>query len=398
MSKIISINSGSSSLKFQLFQMPEEIVLTSGNAERIGLEEGIFTIKIGNEKHSTKLPLPDHQAAVDILLDALVKYGIVKDLKEIKGAGHRIVQGGAYFDQSVKVDDDVVAKVDELCELAPLHNHAHLVCYYAFKKALPDIEHVFVFDTAFHQTMGPESFLFPVPYSWYKDYKIRRYGAHGTSHKYVANRAAELMKKDVKDLNIITCHLGNGASITAVKGGKCINTSMGLTPLGGIMMGTRSGDIDPTVVFYMMKKLGCTPDDMDTYLNKKSGMLGVSGISSDARDIQAAVDKGDERAILTTNLYTNRVINVVGGYYMQLGHVDAIVFTAGLGENDAMTRERILKHMEEAMGLSIDYDLNKTIRGKECLISKEDSSIAVYVIPTNEEIVIARDTVRLLGL
>ena len=397
MSKIISINSGSSSLKFQLFQMPEEIVLTSGNAERIGLEEGIFTIKVGNEKHSTKLPIPDHQAAVDILLESLVKYGIVKDLKEIKGAGHRIVQGGAYFDQSVKVDEDVVAKVDELCELAPLHNHAHLVCYYAFKKALPDIEHVFVFDTAFHQTMGPESYLFPVPYSWYKDYKIRRYGAHGTSHKFVANRAAELMGKDIKDLNIITCHLGNGASITAVKGGKCINTSMGLTPLGGIMMGTRSGDIDPTVVFYMMKKLNCTPDDMDNYLNKKSGMLGVSGISSDARDVAEAAKNGNEQAKITQALYVNRVINVVGGYAMQLGHVDAIVFTAGLGENDTYIRQEILKHLEEGLSLQIDYELNKNTRSEK-KISLPGSKAEVYVIPTNEELMIARDTVRILGL
>ncbi|MDO5438764.1 MAG: acetate kinase [Erysipelotrichaceae bacterium] len=397
MSKIISINSGSSSLKFQLFQMPEEIVLTSGNAERIGLEEGIFTIKVGNEKHSTKLPIPDHQAAVDILLESLIKYGIVKDLKEIKGAGHRIVQGGAYFDQSVKVDEDVVAKVDELCELAPLHNHAHLVCYNAFKKALPDIEHVFVFDTAFHQTMGPESYLFPVPYSWYKDYKIRRYGAHGTSHKFVANRAAELMGKDIKDLNIITCHLGNGASITAVKGGKCINTSMGLTPLGGIMMGTRSGDIDPTVVFYMMKKLNCTPDDMDNYLNKKSGMLGVSGISSDARDVAEAAKNGNEQAKITQALYVNRVINVVGGYAMQLGHVDAIVFTAGLGENDTYIRQEILKHLEEGLSLQIDYELNKNTRSEK-KISLPDSKAEVYVIPTNEELMIARDTVRILGL
>jgi acetate kinase len=246
--------------------------------------------------------------------------------------------------------------------------------------------------------MGPESYLFPVQYDWYTQYKIRRYGAHGTSHWYVNRRAAELMGKDVETLNMITCHLGNGASITAIKNGKVINTSMGLTPLGGIMMGTRCGDIDPTVVFYMMKKLECTPDEMDTFLNKRSGMLGVSGISSDARDIQAAVDKGDERAILTTELYTNRVVNVVGGYYAELGHVDAMVFTAGLGENDSFCRERILKGLEEAMGLSIDYELNAQIHGKECMISKPDSKIKVYIIPTNEELVIARDTVRLLGL
>ena len=398
MSKVISVNSGSSSLKFQLFDMPSEEVLTSGLAERIGQKMGAFTIKVNGEKITKEIPLPDHKAAVDLLLQSLIDYKIVGDLEEIQGAGHRIVQGGPYFNQSVVVDEDVVKKVDELAELAPLHNPAHLVCYKAFVEALPHIGHVFVFDTAFHQTMSAESFLFPVPYDWYTQYKIRRYGAHGTSHQYVNKRAAELMGKDVNDLNMLTCHLGNGASITAIKNGKCVNTSMGLTPLGGIMMGTRSGDIDPTVVFYMMKKLNCTPDEMDTFLNKRSGMLGVSGISSDARDIQAAVDEGNERAKLTVDLYTNRVINVIGGYYMQLGHVDAIVFTAGLGENDTIMRERILKHAEEGLGLSIDYELNAKIRGEECLISKPDSKIAVYVIPTNEDFVIARDTVRLLNL
>jgi len=369
MSKIISVNAGSSSLKFQLFQMPEEKVLTSGIAERIGLDMGVFTIKANGEKFSQQLPIKNHKVAVDLLLKALIDHKVVDSLEEIAAAGHRIVQGGSYFDQSVKVDEDVVSKVDELCELAPLHNPAHLICYNAFKEALPKIGHVFVFDTAFHQTMTPESYLFPVPYSWYTDYKIRRYGAHGTSHQFVAN----------------------------IKGGKCINTSMGLTPLGGIMMGTRCGDIDPTVVFYMMKKLGCTPDEMDTILNKKSGMLGISGISSDARDIEAAVEKNDERAIITHELYVNRVINVIGGYAMQLGHVDAISFTAGLGENDTNLRALILKAMEENLNLDIDYDFNINCR-KEAKISTDKSKVAVFVVPTNEELVIARDTQRILGL
>lgn len=398
MSKIISVNSGSSSLKFQLFNLPDEEVLTSGLAERIGQEMGAFTIKVNGKKITTEFPIPDHQTAVDFLLKSLLEHQIIASLDEIVGAGHRIVQGGAYFDQSVVATDEVVAKVEEMCELAPLHNPAHLVCYRAFKKALPQIGHVFVFDTAFHQTMKPESYMFPVPYEWYTDYKIRRYGAHGTSHMYVNLRTAELMNRSAEDMNMVTCHLGNGASITAIEKGKCVNTSMGLTPLGGIMMGTRAGDIDPTVVFYMMKRLGCTPDEMDTYLNKRSGMLGVSGISSDARDIQDAVDAGNHRAQLTVDLYANRVVNVVGGYYLQLGHIDAIAFTAGLGENDGMMRERILKGMEEGLGLSIDYELNATIRGKECLISKPNSKIAVWIIPTNEELVIARDTTRLLGL
>lgn len=398
MSKVISVNSGSSSLKFQLFDMPSATVLTSGLAERIGQDMGNFVIKVNGEKISTTMPLPDHKAAVDMLLKSLVEHNIVASLEEIEGAGHRIVQGGAYFDQSVVVDEDVLAKVEEMSVLAPLHNPAHLVCYRAFVEALPKIKHVFVFDTAFHQTMEPESYMFAVPYEWYTDYKIRRYGAHGTSHMYVNRRCAELMGKDVKDLNMITNHLGNGASITAVKGGKCVNTSMGLTPLGGVMMGTRSGDLDPSVVFYMMKQLNCTPEEMDTYLNKKSGMLGVSGKSSDARDIQAGVNEKDPRCELTVDLYRNRAINVIGGYYMQLGHVDAMVFTAGLGENDAPMRERVLKGLEEGMGLSIDYELNATIHGEEALISRPDSKVAVYVIPTNEELVIAQDTTRLLGL
>ena len=398
MTKVISVNSGSLSLKFQLYEMPQETVLTSGQAERIGQEMGQFTIKVNGEKKVTQTPIPDHQKAVDLLLQALVDYKIVESLDEIKGAGHRIVQGGSYFADSAVVTDEVVEKVSELADLAPLHNPAHLVCYKAFVNALPSIGHVFVFDTAFHHTMQEKDFLFPVPYDWYTQYGVRRYGAHGTSHYYVSRRCAELMNRDIDHTNMITCHLGNGASLTAIKDGKSINTSMGLAPLGGVMMGTRSGDIDPTVVFYMAKKLNATWDEMDTYLNKRSGMLGVSGISSDARDIQAAYEAGNKRAILTVDLYVNRIINVLGGYHTELGHVDAIVFTAGLGENDVDMRERILKKSEEALGLSIDYDLNRNTRGKEVRISKDDSRIAVYVIPTNEELVIARDTVRLLGL
>ncbi len=397
MSKIISVNSGSSSLKFQLFTMPAEEVLTSGVAERIGQKMGIFTIKINGEKYTKELPIENHKKAVDLLLEALIEHKVVESLDEIQGAGHRIVQGGPYFDKSVLVNDEVVKKVDELSALAPLHNPAHLVCYKAFKEALPQIKHVFVFDTAFHQTMGEESYIFPVPYEWYTDYKVRRYGAHGTSHQFISQRIAQLMNKKSEDINVITCHLGNGASISAVKGGKCINTSMGLSPLGGIMMGTRCGDIDPTVVYYMMNQLKCTPDEMDTYLNKKSGMLGVSGISSDARDIEDAAQAGNPRAILTQKLYVNRCVNIIGGYFMQLGRVDGIAFTAGVGENDTKLRELILKGLEEGMGLSIDYEFNSEIRGKEVKLSKDDSKVEVFVIPTLEELVIARDTYRLLN-
>ena len=397
MSKVIAVNSGSSSLKFQLFQMPEEVVLTSGQAERIGQEMGVFTINVNGEKIVTETPIKDHQVAVDLLLESLVKHGIVKDLNEIEGAGHRIVQGGSYFSESVVVDEDVVSKVDELCSLAPLHNHAHLVCYEAFKKALPQIGHIFVFDTAFHQTMPPESYLYPVPYEWYEDLKVRKYGAHGTSHQFVMNRLGELMHKDPKDMNIITCHLGNGASITAIKNGKCYNTSMGLSPLGGIMMGTRSGDIDPTVVYYVEQKLGLSAKDMETELNKKSGMLGVSGVSSDSRDVEAAFKEGNPRAILTQYLYAQRVVDFIGSYYMELGHVDAIAFTAGLGEHAVDMRERVLKRLEEGMGVRVDYELNAKTH-KEEKLSTPDSKVEVWVVPTNEELVIARDTVRLLGL
>lgn len=396
--KIIAVNSGSSSLKFQLFDMPSEEVVTSGQAERIGQKMGAFTIKVNGEKIVTELPIPDHQVAVDLMLDALVKHNIVQALDEIKGAGHRIVQGGSYFKGSVIADEDVVAKVEELCDLAPLHNPAHLVCYRALCKALPEIKHVFVFDTAFHQTMGEESYLFPVPYEWYTKYKVRSYGAHGTSHWYVNRRAAEVLGKPVESLNMLTCHLGNGASITAIRGGKVINTSMGLTPLGGIMMGTRCGDIDPTVVYYMEEKLNASPEDMDNILNKQSGMLGVSGISSDCRDIEDAYHAGDERAIRTINLYVNRIVNVVGGYFAQLGHVDVIAFTAGIGENDAMIRQLVLTQLEESMRLSIDYNINNSSHGIERTISNPDSAVTVMIIPTNEELVIARDTVQLLGL
>ena len=397
MSKVISVNAGSSSLKFQLFDMPSETVLTSGIAERIGLEMGAFSIKVNGEKHEKQLPIPDHKVAVSLLLEALIEYKVVDSLDEISAAGHRIVQGGSYFAGSVKVDEDVVNKVSELAPLEPLHNPAHLIGYRAFKEALPQIEHVFVFDTAFHQTMEEDSYLFPVPYQWYTDHKVRRYGAHGTSHDYVSHHAAELMGVDIKDTKIITCHLGNGASISAVDGGKCVNTSMGLTPLGGIMMGTRCGDIDPSVVVFMMKELNCTPEEMDNYLNKKSGMLGVSGISSDARDIADAIAKGDENAIRTMKLYVNRCVNVIGGYVAQMGGCDAIVFTAGLGENDIDLRQQILDRLTPTLHVVCD-PVRNNVRGKDTLISTDDSKVKAYVIPTLEELMIARDTYRILGL
>lgn len=396
MTKIISVNAGSSSLKFQLFEMPQETVLTSGNMERIGLEEGIFTIKVNGEKITKRLPIADHAKAVSLLMEALVEHKIVASLDEIKGVGHRVVQGGD-FSSSRVIDDAVEQVIVDMSELAPLHNPAGLVGYRAFKEALPNAGHVAVFDTAFHQTMGQESYLYPVPMKWYRDYKIRRYGYHGTSHQYVSQRCAQLMNQNVEDLKLITCHLGNGASISAVDGGKCINTSMGFTPLAGIMMGTRCGDIDPAIVCYMMKKTGMSAEEMDNVLNKESGMLGISEISSDARDIEQACEEGKEGAIIATDLYVNRIINTIGGYFVQLGGVDAIVFAGGIGENDHKIRRLVCEKLESALGVKINKELNAKTRGTEQLLSTEESKVSVWLVPTNEELVIARDTQRLLG-
>ena len=398
MSKIMAVNAGSSSLKFQLFEMPSEEVLTSGVVERIGFKDGIFTIKVNGEKVTSTQAIIDHKVAVELVLEALIKFNVVSSLDEIKGVGHRVVHGGEKYASSVEITHEVESAVIELSELAPLHNPANMVGYRAFKKALPGARHVAVFDTAFHQTMTDDIYLYPLPYEYYQEYKIRRYGFHGTSHFFVSNRVANLMGKDVKDVNVITCHLGNGASLSAVKGGKSVNTSMGFTPLAGIMMGTRSGDIDPAIITYLMRKNHKTAEEIIDVLNKKSGMLGVSGLSSDARDIDTAIKEGNSRALLTRKLYANRVAQTIGSYFVQLGHVDAIVFTGGLGENDVAVRASILELVEEAMQIKLDYELNNSVRGKEVCLSKADSKVQVWVVPTNEELVIAQDTVTILGL
>jgi len=398
MSKIMAVNAGSSSLKFQLFEMPSEDVLTSGVVERIGFKDGIFTIKVNGEKVTTTQAIIDHKVAVELVLEALIKHNVVSSLDEIKGVGHRVVHGGEKYASSVEITHEVESAVIELSELAPLHNPANMVGYRAFKKALPGARHVAVFDTAFHQTMTDDIYLYPLPYEYYQEYKIRRYGFHGTSHFFVSNRVAQLMGKNVNDINVITCHLGNGASLSAVKGGKSVNTSMGFTPLAGIMMGTRSGDIDPAIITYLMRKNHKTAEEIIDVLNKKSGMLGVSGLSSDARDIDSAIKEGNSRALLTRKLYANRVAQTVGSYFVQLGHVDAIVFTGGLGENDVAVRASILELVEEAMQIKLDYELNNSVRGKEVCLSKADSKVQVWVVPTNEELVIAQDTVTILGL
>ena len=398
MSKVMAVNAGSSSLKFSLFQMPQEEVLTSGIFEKIGLPMGIFTIRVQGKKITKELPLKDHGIAVDILLKSLVEYGIVKDIKEIDAVGHRILHGGEIYGGPAVFNEKVVQDIKDLTELGPLHMPANLMGYEVFHKALPDAGQIGVFDTSFHQTMPPEVYLYPLPYEWYTEYKVRRYGFHGTSHEYVSKRCAQLMNKDVKDLNIITCHLGNGASLCAVKGGKSYDTSMGFTPLAGIMMGARSGDIDPSIISYVIDKTGMTPDEMTNTLNKKSGMLGVSGVSSDARDVDKAVKEGNPRAILARKMYAVRLAETIGGYFALLGHVNALVFTAGLGENDFAVRKEALDKVAEALQIKYDEKLNETARGKEMKISTPDSKIEVWVIPTNEELVIARDTVELLGL
>ncbi len=397
MTKVIAVNAGSSSLKFQLFEMPEEKVITSGIVERIGLDEGIFTIKYNGEKKTEKCPIENHAIAVDMLLKALVNEGVVKELSEIQAVGHRIVHGGEYFNDSAVVDEDVVKKVEELCELAPLHNPAHLIGYRAFKEALPEVGHVFTFDTAFHQTLSAENYLYPLPYEYYTDLKVRRYGAHGTSHKYVSEQAREMIGNP-EHSKIIVCHLGNGASLSAVKDGKCIDTSMGFTPLAGVMMGTRTGDVDPSVMPYLCNKLGMDVNDMLDVYNKKSGMLGVSGISSDSRDIEDAYYQNDERAIRTSTLYSRIVAKFIGSYYVELGGCDAIAFTAGVGENAAYLRKLIAEDIHDALGVTLNDELNAVRSSENRVISTDDSKIKVMVIPTNEEVMIARDTVRLLGL
>ena len=396
MSKIIAVNAGSSSLKFQLFEMPEEKVLVQGLIERIGMEDAVVTLKYDGQKKSKTLPILNHAVAVEILLNSLVEENIVASLNEINGVGHRVVHGGEKFAASTVITEEVANTIEELKDLAPLHNPANLTGYEAFKKALPEVGHVAVFDTAFHQTMPKENFMYPIPYEYYENLMVRRYGFHGTSHLYVTGRCLDLLGNP-EHSKIITCHIGNGASLAAVKDGKCVNTSMGFTPLAGVMMGTRSGDIDPAIVTYLASKLNKSADDVMNILNKKSGLLGVSGISSDARDIVNGVKSGHELATLARKMHVNTVANFVGQYFVELGGCDAMVFTAGLGENDVEFRAELCEKLSGALGIELDPVANNN-RGQELLVSTPNSKIKVFVIPTNEEIVIARDTMNLLGL
>ncbi|MFC3040125.1 acetate kinase [Virgibacillus xinjiangensis] len=392
MSNVLAINAGSSSLKFQLIRMPEEEVAAKGLIERIGLDNAVFTLEVNDNKEKNTGDIPDHEVAVKQLLDGLASSGVINSLEEIDAVGHRIVHGGEYFSDSVKINEDVIEKIEKVSELAPLHNPANLTGIRAFQEILPNVPMVAVFDTAFHQTMPESSYLYSLPYEFYKEYGIRKYGFHGTSHKYVSQRASELMDVPLDKLRLISCHLGNGASIAAIKNGESIDTSMGFTPLAGVTMGTRSGNIDPALIPYIMDKTGKTAEEVVNVLNKESGMLALSGFSSDLRDIEQQADE-NERAELALDVFAGRIHKYIGSYAARMSGVDAIIFTAGVGENSATIREKVL-HGLEFMGIYWDPALNNT-RGKEMFVNYPHSPVKVIVIPTNEEVMIARDTMRL---
>ena len=394
--KVLVINAGSSSLKYQLIDMDNEAVIAKGLCERIGLEGSKLTHKAGGESYVTETAMTNHTEAFNAVKDALTtgEGKVVDDLSEITALGHRVVQGGSIFKDSCLVTDEVIEGIRELSPLAPLHNPAHIQGIEAAIDVFgKDVPQVAVFDTSFHSTMPPEAYIFGVPYEYYEKYSIRRYGFHGTSHRFVTGRCLELLGKseNPEGTRIINCHLGNGSSISAVKDGKVIDTSMGLTPLDGFIMGTRSGSLDPSVVTFIMEKEGLTPAQMDEILNKKSGLLGLSGISSDDRDVTTAAREGNERAILTHKILEYQIAKFIGSYYVALGGMDALVFTAGIGENQTIHRSRICRLLE-CFGVEIDEEINAEVHGREAEISTPDSKVKVYVIPTNEELVIARDT------
>lgn len=395
--KVLVINCGSSSLKYQLIDMSNESVLAIGLVERIGIDGSVLKHEIpGRDKEVIQQPMKDHKDALKLVLDALVneEYGAIKSMDEINAVGHRVVHAGEKFADSVVITDEVVKALEDCIELAPLHNPPNLIGINACREILPTVPMVAVFDTAFHQTMPESSYLYGIPYEYYKDYGVRRYGFHGTSHKYVSQRAAAMLEKDIKDLKIITCHLGNGASVAAVDGGMVVDTSMGFTPLEGLIMGTRCGDMDPAIVTFLMKKLNLDADGINDVMNKKSGVFGISGVSSDFRDIEKAAEEGNERAIVALETYYKRVKKYIGAYMAEMGGVDAIIFTAGLGENSIDAREIICSGLER-LGIEIDKEANK-VRGKEKLVSSEASKVKVLCIATNEELMIARDTMALV--
>lgn len=394
MSLIMSLNSGSSSLKFQVFRMPSEVLIASGLVERIGLPSSVFSIKANDIEENSTQDIPHHKEAIRIVLEALMKHHVVTNLNELTGVGHRVVHGGEKYSKSTLIDAQVESDIEALIDLAPLHNPANLLGVRVMREILPDAIQVAVFDTAFHHTMGPVSYMYPLPIEFYDKYKVRKYGFHGTSHGYVTKRLREIMGTE-NSRRIISCHLGNGGSLAAIKNGKCINTTMGFTPLAGIMMGTRCGDIDPSILAYLAEKENLSLHQVTDICNKKSGLLGVSGISSDMRDIENAIHEGNARAKLAADMYVQRVCATIAAYTVQLGGVDAILFTAGIGENSILVRQWIIESLEDALPVELDRTANH-IRSKEAKISTSSSKIQVWVIPTNEELVIARDTYRLM--
>ncbi len=396
--KFLCVNAGSSSLKFQLFEMPEETVIISGYIEKIGLEDSFWTTKVNGEKIRGAKYLKNHNEAVQVLIDELLEHKAVESLDEIKGVGHRVLHGGEKYSDSVLIDDEVIQSIKDLTKLGPLHHPGNLAGIEALKEVLPNVPMVAVYDTAFHQTMPKENYMYPVPYEWYLKYGVRKYGFHGTSHKYITTVMKEKLGKE--NVNLIICHVGSGASISAVKDGKCYDTTMGLTPLDGLMMGTRSGSIDPSILEYVCKESGESIADVTNDLNKKSGLLGVSGFS-DARDVEEAAAKGDERAILALNMYNDRVAKYIAEYFIELdGKVDAIVFTAGVGENGFEARSNIIKRVN-ALGIKLDEKVNETIAGfkdvHEGVISAKSSKVPVWVVPTNEELMIIKDTYKIVN-
>lgn len=394
--KILVLNCGSSSIKYKLYDMNNDQVLASGGVERIGLDNAFIKVALPNgEKKQIMHDMPDHKEGVNFVFQVLLdkEIGALQSVNEIDAVGHRVVQGGDIYTESVLVTPQVEKDIEDLCELAPVHNPGHLRGIKAVDELMPNVPQVCVFDNAFHSTMPDYAYLYPIPYDLYEKYHVRRYGFHGTSHRYVSKRVCEFLGKDIKTQRIITCHIGNGASIAAVKYGKCIDTSMGMTPLEGLMMGSRSGDIDAAAVTYLMEKLGKKPQEMSDFLNKKSGVLGITGISSDMREIENAALEGNERAQLALNMYNYRIKKYIGAYAAAMGGVDIIVWTAGVGENQTDTRIDACSDLE-FLGIKIDAEKNKT-RGQETIISTDDSKVTVCVIPTDEELVIARDTMRL---
>ncbi|KOA20542.1 acetate kinase [Clostridium homopropionicum DSM 5847] len=390
--KVLVINCGSSSLKYQLIDMTTEKPSAQGLVERIGLEGSILTQKSNGEKYIIEEPMPDHKKAIELVLGALVdkEHGVISSMSEISAVGHRVVHGGEAYADSVLIDENVMKALDDFIKLAPLHNPPNIIGINACKELMPNTPMVAVFDTAFHQTLPKHAYMYSLPYELYTDYGIRKYGFHGTSHKYVSSVAAEMLGKDLKDLRIITCHLGNGASLAAIKNGKCIDTTMGFTPLGGLAMGTRCGNVDPAIVTFLLKECKYSVEDLDTLMNKKSGVYGISGVSSDFRDIEAAAKEGNERAQLALDMFKYRVIQYTGSYTAIMGGVDAIVFTAGLGENGIEIREQ-LGNSFGFVGAKVDPEKNN-VRGEARIISTDDSKVKLMVIPTNEELMIARDT------